>query len=408
MLANLSKHPEARNPANRAGLRDANRDVEANLQKLEALKPSIKRRYDRYKSLVKERDARRTSLAKERGGTGGRDRLDVLGPDSVRYQQQVDPALAGKAKTLEAGENRDFAVRLAQREFSRRATVRKAAGSAREGDGWMDQNKNKEADDLSSRLQAVRPQVDWSSNIRFEEGAVRRQAERSVSQSYDYPTVPKKSAFDYQSPPVRPPPVPPLPSKDGEALPTYTPTLPPKPPLQDFQHPSQQDSSFPARPEKVILAPTEPSPPPRTTTPGDLSSSKYTFKPSAYLENGNPLRTVFLPPRLRHEFESLALSNTRSNLETCGFLCGTLISNALFISKLVIPEQISTSDTCEMINESALFDYCDSEDLLVLGWIHTHPTQTCFMSSRDLHTHVGLQVMMPEAIAIVCAPGKGE
>lgn len=43
---------------------------------------------------------------------------------------------------------------------------------------------------------------------------------------------------------------------------------------------------------------------------------------------------------------------------------------------------------------------------MVLGWIHTHPTQTCFMSSRDLHTHVGYQVMMPESIAIVCAPSK--
>ena len=42
----------------------------------------------------------------------------------------------------------------------------------------------------------------------------------------------------------------------------------------------------------------------------------------------------------------------------------------------------------------------------MLGWIHTHPTQTCFMSSRDLHTHSGYQVMLPESIAIVCAPSK--
>lgn len=87
-------------------------------------------------------------------------------------------------------------------------------------------------------------------------------------------------------------------------------------------------------------------------------------------------------------------------------LCGILKSNALFITRLVIPAQTSTSDTCEMVNESDLFDYCDREELMVLGWIHTHPTQTCFMSSRDLHTHVGYQVMMPESIAIVCAPSK--
>jgi STAM-binding protein len=41
---------------------------------------------------------------------------------------------------------------------------------------------------------------------------------------------------------------------------------------------------------------------------------------------------------------------------------------------------------------------------LTLGWIHTHPTQTCFLSSIDLHTHFSYQVMLPEAIAIVMAP----
>jgi STAM-binding protein len=87
-------------------------------------------------------------------------------------------------------------------------------------------------------------------------------------------------------------------------------------------------------------------------------------------------------------------------------LGGILKSNALFITRLIIPEQTSTSDTCETLNEEELFDYCDKEELMVLGWVHTHPTQTCFMSSRDLHTHVGYQVMMPESIAIVCAPTK--
>lgn len=133
---------------------------------------------------------------------------------------------------------------------------------------------------------------------------------------------------------------------------------------------------------------------------------EFTFKPSAFLENGDPLRPVFLPSQLRNQFLAVASSNTRLNLETCGMLGGILKSNALFITRLIIPEQTSTSDTCETLNEEELFDYCDKEELMVLGWIHTHPTQTCFMSSRDLHTHVGYQVMMPESIAIVCAPTK--
>lgn len=88
----------------------------------------------------------------------------------------------------------------------------------------------------------------------------------------------------------------------------------------------------------------------------------------------------------------------------CGILCGTSVNNALFISHLVIPKQTCTSDTCETDNEEEVMELCEREDVMVFGWIHTHPTQTCFMSSRDLHTQSGYQIMMPESIAIVCAP----
>lgn len=38
----------------------------------------------------------------------------------------------------------------------------------------------------------------------------------------------------------------------------------------------------------------------------------------------------------------------------------------------------------------------------------THPTQTAFLSSVDLHTHCSYQMMLPEAIAIVCSPKFNE
>ena len=53
-----------------------------------------------------------------------------------------------------------------------------------------------------------------------------------------------------------------------------------------------------------------------------------------------------------------------------------------------------------------IFSYFIRHGLITLGWIHTHPSQTCFMSSVDLHTHYGYQVMIAEAIAIVMAPSK--
>ena len=73
---------------------------------------------------------------------------------------------------------------------------------------------------------------------------------------------------------------------------------------------------------------------------------------------------------------------------------------------LIIPKQEGTSDTVGMTHEEELIGYCCSADggnLMQLGWIHTHPSQSCFMSSVDIHTHCGYQTMLPEAVAVVVA-----
>ncbi|URE05831.1 hypothetical protein MUK42_20968 [Musa troglodytarum] len=62
--------------------------------------------------------------------------------------------------------------------------------------------------------------------------------------------------------------------------------------------------------------------------------------------------------KLKEEFLDLAKENTNKDLETCG----------------------------------------------ILGAFLTHPSQSCFLSSIDLHTQYSYQVMLPEAIAIVMAP----
>ena len=46
----------------------------------------------------------------------------------------------------------------------------------------------------------------------------------------------------------------------------------------------------------------------------------------------------------------------------------------------------------QALNEEDIFEAQDSRGLYPLGWIHTHPTQTCFLSSVDIHTHCGYQV----------------
>ena len=332
--------------------------MNANFKHLDSLKPRIKERYERYQRLVTEREERNRAAQ-----IAGR-------------QQSPDRATSPHIRHLQAHENRDLAVRLHQKETSRRAGSKRARS---EFDGG----------DLSGQLQTIRAQVEGTRQQNHSSEYERPQISRQ-SDSYKYPTVQTRRAEDSRQ----------------------TEISGPSPDL-DSRH-VRFDSHPPALPPKASLnhAPQAPDPPAKVSQlpeRGKTKSPSYTFASTACLEDGSPLRTIFLPPTLRTTFLRLAYKNTQSNLETCAFLAGTLISNALFVSKLIVPAQTSTSDTCEMTNESQLFDLVDAEaDLMILGWIHTHPTQTCFMSSRDLHTHAGYQMMLAESIAIVCAPSKGD
>ncbi|XP_038599298.1 AMSH-like protease [Tachyglossus aculeatus] len=116
------------------------------------------------------------------------------------------------------------------------------------------------------------------------------------------------------------------------------------------------------------------------------------------------LRCVVLPRDLCHKFLMLADSNTVRGIETCGILCGKLTHNEFTITHVIVPKQSAGPDYCDMENVEELFSVQDQHGLLTLGWIHTHPTQTAFLSSVDLHTHCSYQLMLPEAIAIVCSP----
>ncbi|GAA6045229.1 hypothetical protein NBRC10513_007616 [Rhodotorula toruloides] len=125
----------------------------------------------------------------------------------------------------------------------------------------------------------------------------------------------------------------------------------------------------------------------------------------ATTESGAPLRTLFLPEGLISDFtDTVAARNTARNIETCGLLLGKLARDAFTVTHLLVPKQEGTSDTCTTMCEEEVFEFQDRRGLLTLGWIHTHPTQTIFLSSLDLHTHASYQLMLAEAIAVVCSP----
>ncbi|EMD36970.1 hypothetical protein CERSUDRAFT_51331 [Gelatoporia subvermispora B] len=118
------------------------------------------------------------------------------------------------------------------------------------------------------------------------------------------------------------------------------------------------------------------------------------------------LRTIKLPRECLPRFLSIARVNTLQNRETCGLLLGRDKGKKYVVTTLLIPKQHSTSDTCTMDEEELVLQFTEERQLITLGWIHTHPTQSCFMSSVDLHTHSGFQRMLPESFAVVCAPSS--
>ncbi|XP_074296023.1 AMSH-like ubiquitin thioesterase 2 [Silene latifolia] len=127
-------------------------------------------------------------------------------------------------------------------------------------------------------------------------------------------------------------------------------------------------------------------------------------------ENGYPdsatpvLRNVHISAQLVEVFLEIARENTKKDLETCGVLGAFLKEETLYATTLIVPKQESTSTSCQALKEEEIFNIQNERSLFPVGWIHTHPSQTCFMSSIDLHTQYPYQVMVPEAVAVVVAP----
>lgn len=159
---------------------------------------------------------------------------------------------------------------------------------------------------------------------------------------------------------------------------------------------------YAAVPPPVPVAPVATLPSPPAYPPSEISAPSP--GPKYYSESGAVLRSLHVPPSIIGAFLDIAAKNTKRGIETCGVLAGVLSQNKFALTHLIIPKQEGTSDTCHMVAEEEVLEVQDKLDLLTLGWIHTHPTQQCFLSSVDLHTHFPYQLMMAEAIAIVVAP----
>ncbi|NXT23012.1 STABP protein, partial [Syrrhaptes paradoxus] len=160
---------------------------------------------------------------------------------------------------------------------------------------------------------------------------------------------------------------------------------------------------------KVPVSPVHPASPSAGTVSSKPPVVDRSLKPSALGSTEtnasmDVLRQVIVPRELCQKFLQLADANTIRGVETCGILCGKLMRNEFTITHVIVPKQYGGPDYCNTENEEELFMIQDQHGLVTLGWIHTHPTQTAFLSSVDLHTHCSYQMMLPESIAIVCSP----
>ncbi|KAG9043299.1 hypothetical protein FS837_009762 [Tulasnella sp. UAMH 9824] len=178
-------------------------------------------------------------------------------------------------------------------------------------------------------------------------------------------------------------------------------------------YPISMPSAAPPRPAKVPISPPRVSSqssgrksatPPRFSLEGERRDSPEPIPAEVASPPKSGLCTVYLPGETLHKFMRIAAVNTERKVETCGLLLGRKTRNTYTVQSLLIPRQTSDENSCTMTNEELVFEFQENRGLLTLGWIHTHPTQSCFMSSLDLHTHSAFQAMLPEAFAIVCAP----
>ncbi|KAG2489316.1 hypothetical protein HYH03_012148 [Edaphochlamys debaryana] len=146
------------------------------------------------------------------------------------------------------------------------------------------------------------------------------------------------------------------------------------------------------------LPPPQPSGPPPAAAPAPGGPKE--------LAKAAQLRDVHVSVALMEEFLHYARQNTSRGIESCGILAGKLLAgdSVFAITTLIIPKQQGTTDTVQALNEEEIFEAQFERELYPMGWIHTHPTQTCFLSSVDVHTQCGYQTMLDEAVAIVMAP----
>ena len=120
------------------------------------------------------------------------------------------------------------------------------------------------------------------------------------------------------------------------------------------------------------------------------------------------LEQVVVPMLAIGKFLSLAQPNTDCKIETCGFLAGKYTHGQFSVSHILVPKQHGFRDNCVTYGEEEILHFNEQKETMILGWIHTHPTQTQFLSSLDLHTQYSFEAQFSASLAVVCSPQNND
>jgi len=113
---------------------------------------------------------------------------------------------------------------------------------------------------------------------------------------------------------------------------------------------------------------------------------------------------VLLPPRILARFFSYSIE--APELEAAGLLIGNIKNRTLVIHDVYLVQNAQRTATTVRIPHEVLSRVSRSLPLgrAVIGWIHSHPGYSVFMSQKDIRVQGGFQACYPDAIAIVMDP----
>ncbi|KAJ1813171.1 hypothetical protein LPJ75_003306, partial [Coemansia sp. RSA 2598] len=410
VLKHLPVHPDYNKPEYSKSKEKVSSSAKKALTMLERLQPVLKQRHEEYVRYLESipRPKASVSTYSTRRGSSVK-KHPIIGLESLNGRDEVVPGdelhgaghgQPGKADSRVEQSDEQSGFSLAQTLQGLNIGQGSASRNHYGVDGYRHEHSasvGSHASYAGQRQEALieYPTISTSSNWLHNASHESHSAPGSASATASRPKpLPIPPAARTETPPPMPPRTsalspPPLPPAVKQR-----PMLPPKP---------QEYNEGTDRPEAQL-----------EQVSAGIDDSAKSFMPPCLInsahysltEGGVRMRPIQMPEGIFEEFIDIASENTSANLETCGVLCGKQVpgQEALIMTTLIIPKQSATSDTCTTEHEEELFVEQMDRDLITLGWIHTHPSQTCFMSSLDLHTQCSYQLMLPEAIAIVCAP----